>query len=420
MSDQCRHVREQIRTLEQQVDLLQQKLQSTSGTLRMALLYFLKRTQGELAEKREDLRECEAAAQPPLSDPRVFGSEITQGIPEYQLVAGKDTLVRVFVGAKQPVVLAVAAGDLDQEGLSLPQGFHFDVPLYGSSRLDFATLHVMGPGGLDFELPAQMSGVFSNFSKSLSEKDNVNFYVPGRCLARVGSYRFLARFYRDGILVGTNQLGTRRFDGTKDLRLLITVDTFPMPLEAWSTLFGALKLLQRNLPVRSGIAPMDSDLSAGLRFYVDPVPFDPDWPAWGPVAQRLTGFNQQQAADGKPDRADNVMTVRTQQPGEGALGGTAQTPGKISGVVLNVNPPGDGYFAALLSHEIGHNFNLGHEQALAISTASAFDLLNRKSLPEPRNIMFSPVGTSETSLLGSDDWNTVRNGLLQLDSTGPA
>lgn len=69
---------------------------------------------------------------------------------------------------------------------------------YGSSRLDFATLHVSGPRGLSFELPGQMSGLFTNTSKSLSEEDNVNFYIAGDMLSRVGSHRFVARFYRDG------------------------------------------------------------------------------------------------------------------------------------------------------------------------------------------------------------------------------
>lgn len=420
MSDQCEQIRDQIRALEQQVDSLQEELKTAAGALKQSLIFLIKQTQAEIAEKEAELNACEAVAHPPLSDPKVFGFEITQGLPEYELVAGKDTLARVFVGAKQPVVLPIAATDFNVKKLSLPKGLHFDVPPYGSSRLDFATLHVSGPGGLSFEVPGQMSGLFTNTSKSFSEEDNVNFYIAGDLLSHVGSYSFMARFYRDGTLVGTNGLGSNRFTDTKDLRLLITVDTFPMPVEAWSTVFRALEFLQRNMPVRSGIAPTDSDLSAGLRFYVDPVPFDPDWPAWGSVAQRFTEFNQQQAANSKPDRADKVMTVRTQQTGEGLLGGTAQMPGKISGVVLNVNPPGDSYFATIVSQEIGHNFNLGHSQNSLIPAASAFDLLNRKSLSAARNIMFNPVGSNEVCLFSAQDWSTVRQGLLQLDSTGPA
>lgn len=420
MSDQCEHIRDQIRALEQQVDLFQEELKTAAGALKQALIFLIKQTQAEITEKNSELKECLSVTHPPLSDPHVFGFEITQGLPEYELVAGKDTLARVFVGAKQPVILPVAATDFNVKKLSLQEGLHFDVPPYGSSRLDFATLHVSGPRGISFELPGQMSGLFTNISKSLSEEDNVNFYIAGDMLSRVGSYRFVARFYRDGILVGTNDMGTHRFNDTKDMRLLITVDTFPMPVEAWSTVFRALEFLQRNMPVRAGIAPMDSDLSAGIRFYVDPVPFNPDWPAWGPVAQRFTEFNQEQSANDKSDRADKVLTVRTQQPGEIPLGGTGQMPGNISGVVLNVNPPGDSYFATVVSQEIGHNFNLGHSQDSLIPAATAFDLLNKKSLSAARNIMFNPVGSNEFCLFSAQDWSTVRQGLLQLNSTGPA
>jgi hypothetical protein len=419
MSDQCEHIRDEIRNLEQLIDSLQTELQTAAGALKQALIFQIKLAQAELAEKAAELKACEATEEPPLADPRVFGSEITQGLAEYELVAGKDTLARVFVGARQPEVLAIAAADFRMKALSLPAGLHFDVSPFASSRLDFATLHVSGPAGFHFDVPARMSGLFTNTSKSLSEQDNVNFYISGDQLARTGTYRFVARFFRNGTPVGTVDLGSRQFNDTKDLRLLIVVDTFPMPVQAWTTVFRALEFLHRNLPVRTGIAPMDSDLSAGLRFFVDPVPFDPDWPAWGPVAERFTAFNQQQAARGKPDRADKVMTVRTQQPGEGPLGGTAQMPGTISGVVLNVTPPGDSYFATIVSQEIGHNFTLGHAQVSQIPTASAFDLLNRKSLSQARNIMFNPVGTSEFCVFSPQDWSSVRQGLMQLSSTGP-
>jgi hypothetical protein len=84
-----------------------------------------------------------------------------------------------------------------------------------------------------------------------------------------------------------------------------------------------------------------------------------------------------------------------------------------------VNPPGDGYFATIVSQEVGHNFNLGHAQASLIPAASAFDLLNRASLATALNIMFNPVGGSEFCLFSPQDWSTIRQGLLALDATGP-
>jgi hypothetical protein len=98
MSDQCEHIRDQIRALELQVDLLQEELKTAAGALKQALIFLIKRTQAEIAEKEGELKECEAVAEPPLSDPKVFGSEITQGLPEYELVAGKDTFGPRFRG----------------------------------------------------------------------------------------------------------------------------------------------------------------------------------------------------------------------------------------------------------------------------------------------------------------------------------
>lgn len=418
MTDQCKNIQAQINGLVQQVKFLQNEL-SKPFVSKRSIIHQIKKTQEEINQKKKELTECLAVSHPPLSDPKVFGSEITQGLPEYELVAGKDTLVRVFVGVRPQVLSPLMAKDFGSSEPALIKNLHFDLPVFGSSKLDFATLQVSKSGGSIFEVPGQMLGHFTNYSKSLSEDDNVNFYIPGNLLDRVGSYNFVARFYRDGILVGTNDLGTHRFNDTKDLRLLIVVDTWPMSAEAWPTLFRTLEFLQRNMPIRSGIAPLDSDLTAGLRFYIDPVPFDPDWPAWGPVAQYLTEFNLQQAANGKPDRADKVITIRTQQEGEPTLAGTGQMPGKISGVVLNVNPPGDSYFATVVSQEIGHNFGLGHAQDSSISATSMFDLLNRKSLPTALNIMNNPVSSSESRLFSPQDWSTVRQELLQLNSTGP-
>lgn len=419
MKTKYEYSKDKLQKLEQQVEDLQRELCRPNAPKR-ELVSTIQQILVEIEEiKIKSPNQVEVSLQP-LSNPKVFGDEITQGLSEYELIAGKDTLMRVFVGAKEQVMAPVLlAKNLSCLEPALLKGLQYDQPVFGASRLDFATLQISGPLGSSFEVPAKMSGLFTNFSKSLSEDDNINFYIPGNLLDRVGSYDFVARFYRDGALVGTNDLGTHQFKDTKDLRLLIVVDTWPMPADAWTTLLRALEFLQRNMPIRSGIAPLDSDLMAGLRFYIDPVPFDPDWPAWGPVAQYLTEFNQRQASNGKPDRADKIMTVRTQQAGESLLAGTGQQPGNISGVVLNVDPSGSSYFATVISQEIGHNFNLGHSPSPVISSTTVFDILNKKSLPTAFNIMNNPVGNSKSRLFSAEDWSTIRNGLLQLDSTGP-
>jgi hypothetical protein len=118
------------------------------------------------------------------------------------------------------------------------------------------------------------------------------------------------------------------------------------------------------------------------------------------------------------------MTVRVQQPGEAALGGSAeQGPGAtVSGVVLNVLPPGDRVFATLISQEIGHNFGLVHtpEGEEQIQDPSAFDRLGRRSIQQPRSIMFGYYRDtpSEDGLFLHADWNTIREGLMASESTG--
>ena len=156
----------------------------------------------------------------PLRDPRVFASEITQGLPDYELVAGKDTLARVFIGAREQVVLALS--ESNSAPYDAVQSL-YDVPLFVQSTLDYASLHVTGPDGVDFEVPGQMStGIFTNLSQRYSEADNVNFYVGGSQVPFVGTYEFTARFYRKGSLVGTLPMGNSVFHDTKDDSLVKT------------------------------------------------------------------------------------------------------------------------------------------------------------------------------------------------------
>ena len=428
MSDPCQSIADQIQHLEQLIDQLHEELKFASGPEKSRLIFELKKTLSLLGQKRKDLEACQQAPHdPPVRDPHIFGMEVTQGLPDYELVAGKDTLARIFVGAPQPEII-LASETNTEAGFTLGRTtatLHFDLPPLYQSTLDFALLHVEGPGGIDFDVPAQMpTGVFTNLSKSYSEENNVNFYIDGAHLSRVGSYRFSASLYRNGDRIGSVSLGSHRFHPTKDLRLLIVVDTWPMPTAAWNTLFEALRYVQRNFPVRAGLGPLDGDQSHGLRYAIDPVPFDPDFPGWGPVRQRIQAFNDQQQAQGKPDRAEHILTVRTQQPGESPLGGVGEAGpgGVVSGVTLNVNPAADDVFATLICQEIGHNFlGSAHTPDPGINAPAAFNMVDRRTITDPRSIMFAfyTQSTNEQALFLPDDWKAIREGLLAKESTGP-
>jgi hypothetical protein len=342
---------------------------------------------------------------------------------EYELVAGKDTLVRVFVRARGPITLPA-----NLSGLGAP-GLDFDGLDGLVSRLDYASLEVKAPNGARFRVPATMSGRF--LLPSRSEQDNVNFYLDGDQLTPTGTYEFVARFYREGQLVGTNSLGTRNFLQTGDLRLLIKVNTWPMSDEGWDTVLMALKYLQRNLPVRAGLAPMDSDVSAGLRYYIDPRPYDPGWtqkPKWANAKLALTVFNRFGLPFGRGDRAHMLMNVREQQPGQPQAPGSSEGsvnggPGKICGVQIRTDPPGgDHFFATVVGQEIGHNlipFD-SHTVDPIIQTSSAFDLLNRRAVPEARTIMYSAVAgasfANEICFYEPDHWSAMRKNLIALNS----
>jgi hypothetical protein len=264
------------------------------------------------------LRECEKW--PPSGVPglRVFGSEVNQGLPGYELVAAKDTLVRVFVGA---------------------------ISSERPATLDYAALEVRGPESLDFRVQATMTGSFSNVTQSYNESDNVNFYVDGNQLSVAGLYSFRAIFYRGGVQIAVRELGQRTFHLTRPIRILVVVDQWPMRPSSWAYLRQALRYLNRDFPVSGGIGALDGDRSVGLRYAVDPTPFnyDQDFPIWNIAVERLSRFNAAQA--GRPDRADHILIVREQQPGEPPLGGTAFLCGGVAGAVLNW---GADYFATIM------------------------------------------------------------------------
>ncbi len=391
-----KHIRarlgEEIRRLDKEIDTARSRLEEADlgGEEETALIL---RLAAEKAQKEGDLEAVAKVDDPPLTDPHILGWEATQGLVEYELVAGKDTLVRVFVEVREIVFPSDAAG------FALPNSFHFTGADEWVSRLDYASLEVKAPNGSRFRVPATMSGKFG--SRSMSAEDNVNFYIAGDQLSRTGSYTFVARFYRRGELVGTNTLGTRKFLETGDLRLLIKVNTWPMSDAGWDTVLMALQYLQRNLPVRAGVAPMDSDVSAGLRYFIDPRPYDPGFsskPSWANAKLALNFFNFTQNPLESGDRAHMLMNVLSNSLGRLTCPAPlkARLAAARDGSVECRSArtlPGANFFASVIGQEIGHNLiPLGsHTLDPVIETASAFDLLNRRTVPQARTIMFATV-----------------------------
>lgn len=441
MSEPCQPIRDAIAALQEDLQSLQEEFQNASTTVKGLLSARIRQVRTQITQKQRELQDCQNTRGQGIPGLRIFGSEINQGLKGYKLVAGKDTLARVFVGAPSiqlpnPTLNIVAERDehsgetrnhkrLERESHAHEESshaipspaLHEDIitQVTRSSTLDFAILRVQGPQGLDFEVIGQMSSnVFTNTSQSFSEIDNINFYLDGSYLSRPGQYNFTAKFFRNNQQIGTLDLGSATFYATRDLCILVVQDIFPLSAFAWDAIYKALLRVGRNFPIRSGVGPMDSGLPAGLRYVVDPIPFDPDFPRWGPVRRRFQDFNDSQSTQGKPDRADRIMTVRTQQPTESCLGGVADMPGIIAAVVLNTNEAscgkGASYITSIMCQEVGHTFGIDHSPNAAINDSSAFDLLNRRSIPNPSPFMgfgYTNGGQNDESLFEPQDWNNV-------------
>lgn len=410
MPGQCDSIRQHIADLETELLDLQASLQTATPSEKPDIVRRIREIQQrELPTQRAALEEC--LAQPPqpgviggfivlthIPGLQIIGWEFNQGLPDYDLVAGKDTLVRVFMAAAP-----------------IPPGGFGVLP-----TLEFASLRVDGPEGIHLEVPAQMPPIFSNVNKEYSEDKNINFYLAGRDIPMAGTYSLKARFFRAGLLVGEQVLGQAVFSPAKALRLLIVVENFVMSDEAWDALAEALLLLGRNFPISSGVGPIHGAQSNGLRYRIEPetlqLGFTGPLLTLGPLTEKLNQFNSAQAVSGLPDRADKIMTIRARQPGEGGVGGNARDP--LASVVYMAG----GSLPSLVCQEIGHLFGasvLGlpdsaHTPNSFINDPSAFDLLNRRSIPSARTFMQSRIGNfGANSLFETADWNFVRRKIVE-------
>jgi hypothetical protein len=396
---------------------------------------------------------CGTRGQPPCPGLQVFEQEVNQGLRSYSLVAGKDTLVRVFVGVEPSII--------DEATLII----------------DRVELEVIPESGSPFTLTDPVvTNPVSNTTQQFLENANVNFYLEGSLLP-AGAYKFKARLFHGTSLLREVDFGTiYSFAATKDVRLLfvrpkdIPKSLFEDPTDG-PTLQHALATFSRLYPVRKGIGEIDTskdgsgDHTSGLRIFdyidgVEGVSVDP------PTIMNaiLYSFNAKLTIKGpleceydiearrviclpssitRFDQADKIVGVFRSGDAhgpscigfipdgipdyvQGCDGGRAPLPGSASLLSIAKHPPFALQAGMILAQEVGHNFGLvalgqpnsdgsGHSVNSSISDPTAFNLKHRTAISMPNSVM-SFISPDDGALFETVDWNFLRD---QLKPTSP-
>jgi hypothetical protein len=396
---------------------------------------------------------------------------VNQELAGYSPVAGKDTLVRVFVGVGPDLEVTTFPLSLDRAELDVKN---------------------MTNGSVFTVTSAFINNPITNFNKQYSERNNVNFYLDGSTLP-AGDYEFTARLYSNSRTpirefdFGTTYL----FTATPPLRLLIVFGDDPdtglddlgkdpdlrKDLVLWDYIQqDILPTISRIYPISSGVGTIDvsadctGDHTSGLRYSVFPGTINAN--NWWDGNQVLKMFNLMLKRPVPCEQADKVtMFIRNRGYcstddrkscmgnyfSEGVEGGSGELPGSASGVWLALNSrdtgKGAGNAGWMLAQELGHNYGLvdrtepnysqqypGHSKNYCIDDQSAFNLLGRNSIRGPSrsfypgdhhgiSVMegkwcgFQDTALDELALLEVVDWNFLRDKLalspITVTSTAP-
>lgn len=168
----------------------------------------------------------------------IFGYEVHQGLPQYPMVAGKSTVVRVFVGTNNPNGLCAYA---DRAVLQIIYGAKFDAY--------FANLD---NGGI------ANGGEFCNTTKQVSKDGSIDFVIPGDIL-EVGPQYFMGVGISMGFInLPTKDLGSYRFAATDDIRIHAAVPAWTNDATQAAALEQTMTTQYRTYPVRDGWGPIGS------------------------------------------------------------------------------------------------------------------------------------------------------------------
>ena len=181
---------------------------------------------------------------------KIFGWEVHQGLPQYPLVAGKSTVVRVFVGTDSPDGLCAYA---DHAVLQILYGAKFDAY--------FANLD---NGGI------ANGGEFCNTQKQVSKDGSIDFVIPGDILKSGIQYNMGVGISMDFINLPSRDIGAYRFNDTDDIRIHASVPAWSNNAMQAAALEQTMTTQYRTYPVRDGWGPIGS--SNGMQIVLNDYP----------------------------------------------------------------------------------------------------------------------------------------------------
>jgi len=344
------------------------------------------------------------AAIPTVPLPLDVRLEVTQGAPEYPLVLGKDTLVRVVLGNPNPSARPLSAS-VSRVELEIRDGGERRITL----RKRWDTRHT----AMSFFLPGHLLWV----------EDAVTY-----------SYRFTVRLFNGDDLVAQAST-TSRFLRNADLRLLLVPVMAPLRPADFRELARGLAIVSRDFPIRTGIDRLTPGVSAGLRYRIGaplsvPARFRDgagrlrcDGPSLLWLSRQLlllqAVYNLTALPEAQADHVVGLVPVNRISPKCGA-NGLAERYGLYAWVALL-----SGHTGKALTMEIAHN--LGAVSPLAAHhnpvvpyhsrnrtwySPGLVDLFSQRFLTQAASVMFPGIVGSELETLFEPDDYAFLSGVL--------
>lgn len=342
----------------------------------------------------------------------ISGEEINQGMASYPAVAGKDALVRVKVHIQNA---------------------------FGAWAISDATLTVTSPSGRVSTLdPRMYNMLILNKDESLSERNNINFFVPGSVLAESGQFTFRILAHTAGQTVVDRTI-TKQLTATSDVVLIVQSMMRALDEDEYRLLLQELEHFSRMHPVRAGIGGIrligDPASDYGLRVgYVFPPMFSgfdgadtlsgcvsTTTSCWGTILQQM---NELREAFNALAYYENIEFGTVAMPRDRVISPQGEVRDCSTMLIADGygNFPGNASWIRLcginttLAHEVAHNMGLipsgaansdggGHSINSYLEGKPAFNLTRWEHVDSVMAAMCSPACGPDKIVFFEDEYN---------------